>query len=49
MNHFFTVTVIFLKNTFENIHYKFHENEGINVLLVFLRGGGLEFSDNFIV
>lgn len=39
MNYFFIVIVIFLKNIFENIYYKFDENEGINVLLVFfLRG-----------
>lgn len=38
----YTVTVIFLKNTFENIHYEFDENEGINVLLGFFLGGGGE-------
>lgn len=35
MNYFFIVIVIFLKNIFENIYYKFDENEGINVLLGF--------------
>lgn len=52
VNYFFIVIVIFLKNIFENIYYKFDENEGINVNGFFLRGGGgggLEFFDNFIV